>query len=434
MIFVTLFKEKIIKNPFFAGSLVMVLGSNIFNAGQFIYHLLTVKFLSNFYGETLAKIYYGDIAAMLSFLGIASLIQLSLGLTIVKFIASQKSQEKIANFSKWIMYWTVMAGLVICVLTLLVSPFLIKFLNISQPLAFYLLGPILLFYILINSGRSILQGLLQFPKYVLSLLSEVGSNIICLVVLMYAGFAVFGAILSILLGVFFSFLITRVAISKLLSGPKGPKPEIAPLLKYSFPVLLQGLALTSMYTTDLLLVKHFFSPEQAGLYAALAVLGRVVFFGTSPVTHVMFPMIAKRHSHGEAYHNIFYLSVFLVLLVGAAITLFYYLFPQIPLVVLYKEGFLEGSSLLWWFGLFMGLLAVAMLFVQFYLSVGKTKVVGLFLGAAFIQTLLIWFIHTSLLTVIQLSIASVALLVLALFIYFPYHDSPSRWRFGGANK
>lgn len=413
--------KTIIKHPFFTGSLVMILGSNLFNAGQFLYHFLTARSLQHLYGDFLGKAYYGDVAVIISLLGVVAIVQLSLGLTMVKFITSEKTEAVVSNLAKWFVWWTFWLALFVGVLLTFISPFLAEFLNIAQPNVFYLVGPILGLYLLVSTGRSILQGLLQFYKYVISLLSEVLLKIILVVALILAGLAAFGAILAIFLGVFLSFLVTLWALRRYLRGKRGERPAIAPLLKYSFPVLLQGLALTSMYSTDLLLVKHFFPPEEAGLYAGLAILGRIVFFGASPVTHVMFPLIARRYSHGQPYHVIFYLSVLLVTGIAFLVTLTYYLLPSWPILILYGSGFLDGAPLLWWFGVFMGLLALGMLFTQFYLSIGKTKVVILFAASALLQIILIWFIHPDILTVIKLSILSVFLLVLALLVYFPYH-------------
>lgn len=411
------FTKKLVKHPFFAGSLVMVVGSNLYNFGQFVYHFLAGRFLG--------KVFYGDLAAIISILGLVAIIQNAIGLTIVKFVAAEKSGKAVSNLTKWVFWWALWAGLAAAAFTLALSPFLIKFLNIQQPVAIYLLGPTLLFFVLANTGRSVLQGILAFGRYVISLLSEISLKLILTVVFvlfLFTGYAVFGAMVALFLGILASSLITVFFLKDFILGPKGDKPDIVPLIKYSLPVFIQGVALTSMYTADLLLVKHFFSPEQAGIYASLAVLGRVVFFGASPITHVMFPLVARRHSHGERYHNILYLSVFLILSISAFVVLFYYLFPELAIGILYGAEFLAGAPLLWWFGVFMGLVAFAMLLIQFYLSVGKTRIVWLFVLGAILQIVLIWFIHPDLLTVIKLSILSAALLVFSLLVYFPYHD------------
>lgn len=410
---ITRYVRKIIGHPLFAGSMVMVIGSNIYNFGQFIFHFLA--------GRLLGTVYYGDVAALVSTFGLVAFIQLAFGLTIVRFVAVEKDKKAVSNLSKWVNWWSLWAAGGTMLVTLAASPLLAKFLNITDPFAVYLLGPAFFFFIMVSTWRYILQGIIAFNKYVASLLIEGVAKVVLAAVFLLAGFAVSGAIGAIVLAMLLSLFVTRVFLAPYLRGKRGKKPNILPILKYSFPVLIQGLALTSMYSTDLILVKHFFPPSEAGIYASLAILGRIVFFGGSPITSIMFPLVAKRYSHGKAYHNVFYLSTLLVVGGAAALTVVYFLFPRIPIGILFGSQYISGAPYLWWFGVFMGLLAVATHLVQFYLSVGKTRIVYLFVLAAFLQIVLIWFIHPSLLTVVQLSILSAALLLVGLLVYFPYH-------------
>lgn len=412
--------NNIIKNPFLISSLVMVIGSNIYNAGQFIYHIVA--------GRILGPAFYGDLAALINILGIFGLVQISIGLTIVKFISSEKQPEKAKGLTQWAIIWSSGFGISVAVLLVVFAPFISSFLQLTQPAAIYLLAPVIFLYATTTITRSVLQGLLRFGWFVGSLLSEVSIKLILMIPFVFAGYAVIGALGALLIGVFGSLFIGLYPLRDYLKG-WGIKPETSPLIKYSIPAFFQGIALTSMYTIDLFLVKHYFTPESAGLYAALAKLGSIVFFGASPITHVMFPLVARKHSHGEAYHKIFYLSLFLIGGIVSLVILNYILFPLIFLSTL-GQNFLEGAPILWWFGVFMGLLAIAMLFIQFYLSIGKVFVVWLFLAAAFLQALLIVLFHASLVMVIQMSIVAAALLVLSLLIYFPYHD-PSPKGLGG---
>ncbi len=44
---------------------------------------------------------------------------------------------------------------------------------------------------------------------------------------------------------------------------------------------------------DLVLVKHFFPSYEAGQYAAVALVGRVLFYASWAVIHAMFPIAAQ---------------------------------------------------------------------------------------------------------------------------------------------
>lgn len=402
--------KSFIGHPLFTGSAIMVIGHNIFNVGQFIYYFLTIRLLNTSQ--------YGDLAAIISILGIIGIIQFAFGLTIVKFVASQRTKKEVSNLIKWFNYWGFLAGVVAAAVLLVLSSFISSFLNLTEPNIFYLIAPMILLFVIIYIYRSILQGLLLFKIYVASLITDVVVRIVATVVLIILGTALFGALIGMLIGLVSGFIVTRMSLLKYLSGKKGKKPEIVPLLKYSIPVFMQGLAFTSFYSTDILLVKHFFSPHEAGTYAYLSVLGRIALFCTSPITSTMFPIVAKRFTNGQTYHRIFYLCLLFVTSISLFVVILFKLIPHIPISLLNKS---EGGEILWWFGLFMALLGVALLFIQFYLSISESRPVWFFVLAAALQAILIWFIHPSLLAVVQISILSTSLLVVALLVYFPYH-------------
>ena len=143
------------RNPILLGSAIMVIGSNVNNFGQFFYHFISARWL-------LTTAQYGDLAAIISLIGIFSIIQLSLGLTIIRSIASEKNKSKILNLIRWFDLWSIVAGIFLAFLTFLLVPFIVSFLHITEPKAVYLLAPIFLFIIVLFVHRSILQGLLFF--------------------------------------------------------------------------------------------------------------------------------------------------------------------------------------------------------------------------------------------------------------------------------
>lgn len=402
----------ILKHKFLTDSLVMVLGSNVYNFSQVLYHFLAVRYLT--------RADYGDLAAVISILGFIGVIQIAFNLTIVKYISSIHDTKQLGGFIKWIFTKSFLIGLCIAIIIIGLAVPLTNFLNIRGVWYIIILSPILFFFIATMIGRSVLQGLLRFDQYVYSLLAEAGVKIILAIILFALGYQVFGALFAYLLSLVIACAITIYILKKYLLDTNPLAPDIKPFIKYSGYVFIQGLALTSMYSTDLLIVKHFFSSDQAGLYAALAILGRVVFFGSSPIVHVMFPIVAKRHKNGEQYTGIMVMSTILILMFSLAITGIYYYFPALPLGLLFGKNFLDGSELLWLFAVFMALISLAMLLTQFYLSIGKTKPVYFFVVAAILQAILIWVFHPSLYTVIVESILVATLLVISLFVYFIY--------------
>jgi hypothetical protein len=67
------------------------------------------------------------------------------------------------------------------------------------------------------------------------------------------------------------------------------------------------------------LVNHFFIPDAAGLYAAVAMVGRVIFSFSSAVVNSMFPLVAGTREEERRDLKVIATSLLLVLTIGSAI-------------------------------------------------------------------------------------------------------------------
>ena len=204
------------------------------------------------------------------------------------------------------------------------------------------------------------------------------------------------------------------------------------ILSYGIPSSLAALGLTSLISMDILLVKHFYDPQQAGVYAGLSLVGRVIFFLTAPIGTVMFPLLVQRHERRENYNNIFKMAIVLVFIPSILISIFYFLYPDFAIGFFIKNKvYLSGSHLLGLFGLFITIYSLISLFVYYFLSIKKTKVYIAVISSAIVQALLITLYHDSLLKVVIISlIVSVILLVSLLFYYTKVirsHFDQIRW-------
>lgn len=299
-------------NKALTGTLAMLIGSNIYNGGQFVFHILA--------GRSLGKATYADLAAIISIFGIISIVQAAVSLSVVKSVASYSDSDKIGAFTRWATKWSSIFAGIALIICLISTNWLVSFLHLSTPILGYLLGVLLFLYIIVMTWRSILQGLTRFELFSLSLSIESISKLAIFGTAILLGYSLGGAVASMVLSLFIAGLFTFWAIRKYLHAGKEIAPELTGFFKYSLMALLQGLALTMMYSTDLLLVKHFFSADQAGIYTSLSILGRVIFFGITPIAQMMFPMVVKRAAANQAYLKLFYLCIGTVLTMMLVLT------------------------------------------------------------------------------------------------------------------
>lgn len=404
----------LISHPLFFGSAVMIVGSNLSSFLAYIYHLII--------GRLLGPALYGELAAVLSIIGLFTASFAFLGLVVVKFVSAAKEDEIQPLFS-WFGKKTLVIGAIIALLVFLSAPFLSRFLHIRYSIL-VLLVPIFLLAVLSFLYSSFLQGLLRFKQVVIATNFGTLSRLVLGVIFVYLGFSVFGAVLGFLLSIAGGLFLLRFFLKEFrLSSNKKVFKGGKKVLGYSVPIFFSSISIFSLFSTDVILVKHFFEAHDAGIYAALSTLGKVIFYGAAPVGSVMFPMISQRHSRGQGYRKIFMLSLALTFVIATGVLFIYWLLPELSIKILYGDEFLQAAPNLVWFGLFMTIFTLSSLILNFFLSREITKVVSFVAIAAIIQAMGIWFFHDSIFMVIKVSIISVSLLFGSLLIYFGYETS-----------
>lgn len=399
-------------HPLFLGSAIMILGSNGVNFLNYLYRLVM--------GKMLGPESYGELAAVISLLGLLSIVSASISLVVVKYVSSAKSREEVEILINWFKNNILKLSLILFTIFLISAPQFAAFLNTRDVDYFYILAISFLFSLQSMLNRAILQGLFKFKEMVVSLFAENTAKLVLGILLVYLGFKVEGALIGFLIAIFLGWYITTFYLKSYFKKVKETNPNVKSMLNYSFPVLVQTFALTSLYSSDVLLVKHFFSPFEAGIYAALSTLGTIIFYGAGPISSVMFPLISQRQSKGLSYNKIFIYSLLLIGFFSAVLLFIYWIMPEFIIKLLYGPLYIQGSNLLVWFGIFMSLFTLCSLVISYNLSLGKTNVASLPFIAAAVQVILIWFIHDSLFSVVLISLGVTALLFIALLIYSTY--------------
>lgn len=409
--------KEIVLHPLFSGSAVMIFGSNLTNFIAYIYHLVI--------GRMLGPELYGELAAVVSLIGLLAVSFSFFGLVIVKFVSSARTQERKILFS-WFASKSLNIAILAGILLTAVSPFIASFLKIGLSTA-VLVGPIITVFLLSFVYTSFLQGLLRFGRVVVASNVSMLGRLLLGILFVALGFSVFGAIFGLFISAALGLLLGRYFLKDYkVSKNNGPRALGKRILAYAGPIFLVSLSTNSLYSTDVILVKHFFEAGSAGIYAALSTLGKIIFFGTAPVGAVMFPLVSQRKSQGKNYKKVFLLSLLLTLGISLLVLLVYWLAPELSLKILYGDKFLGASPYLVWIGLFMAIFSLGSLIAGFYLSKGDTRIWILVLLAALGQALGIWFFHSSIFQVITVNIISASFLLVSLLIYFGYETSKTK--------
>ena len=204
--------------------------------------------------------------------------------TLPGIIAGRRSRGVFASLHRraWI------AGISIGALLFLFERPLTNYLNLPDPVLISLLALGTAFYIPLGVRRGYIQGVHAFRALAINFMLEGLVRLGGLSLLIGLGMGVKGAVLSSSLAVVVCYF---AAI---------PSPGLVSLRRHGVPISfregLQAIVFFSGQTVinniDIVLVKHFFPPAEAGFYAAVALVGRLVNMCAWSVVNTMFPVSA----------------------------------------------------------------------------------------------------------------------------------------------
>lgn len=404
----------LIKHPIARGSLVVFTGSIVGNFAAYIYHLIV--------GRMLGPLGYGELAALFSLFYLLNVPSGVLQTVLTRYLAAFRTQNEFGrakSLSLWII-WRLL--LVVFVGGICLLPFIrgiSQFLHITNPAA--------LFFIYLTSAIGLLTivqvSLLQaFQKFTLSMIvANIGA--VLRVVGGIVG-ALFGVAETVLAGFITSILSLIAYVVPLRfvynASPRPANVSKNDMVSFAAPSLMSILGMTSLYSTDIILAKHYLSPLEAGYYAALSILGKIIFFASSNISYVLFPIIAERMSQKAHSYKLVYSALVGIAVLSLGITAGYFLFPRFVLHILFGPSYYSAAPYLGWFGIFLTFYSLCQLLVTTFLGRGNTKVWLLVDLAAALQVLvMIWF-HGNIASLLAINISVSLGLFISLLLYYRY--------------
>lgn len=409
------FLTRLIKHELITGTFLVFVGSMIGNVFAFLLNLFLARNLS--YSD------YGIYASLLSVITLALIPAGSINTIILRFSSNYLSKgelDKLKSFYKKIGKFLLLLSLGIFLVFAILSPLVRDYLHLDNTLYVFVVGAVLFISYLQTLNLAFIQGLMKF-----GFLSFVYSfngllRLVMSIFLVFLGFKAYGGLGAMFFMALGSFLICFIPMKNFLIKKEQqihiPTKEIT---DYALPAFFVVLFMTSFTSSDVILVKHFFSSQQAGLYAGLSLVGKVIFYFTAPIPSVMFPLVIKRYNLGANFNKLFYLAIGLVFIPSFLITGFYFLYPDFVIkLFLGGRGYMAIAPYAGLFAFYLMVFSLLNLVVVFFLSLNKIKITPLVVLGALIQIILISNFHSDFYQIIGISILISFVLFVLLMIYY----------------
>lgn len=229
-----------------------------------------------------------------------------------------------------------------------------------------------------------------------------------------------GALLSGTAGMFIAMGIGVWAVRDILKLPGDPLPHdlFSEMRKYSFPVFLSTTMVMVLGNLDIVLVKHFCSPEEAGLYAIAAILGRIALFLPGVLMVVLFPEATKAQTKGKEDTRILWVSLAMTAFLGGGVALVCTFWPEQIIILLFGAKYQAGAELLKIISLAMAMLSVANVIFTYCLARSEFNFLWPLAFGVGLMLLLIFNFHDSAMTIAKMVLYSIEVILAGTLAWY----------------
>ncbi len=275
-------------------------------------------------------------------------------------------------------------------------------------------GPVIMFgfamwlQLLVPVYESAFKGLENLGAMGRLRLIESGSRLLIALVFAYLALRTTAMVFALGLGTFVALALTYSSIRD-LQRLHIVRPNMQEIWEYAKPVLLISATMALLLNLDVIVVKHLFSPEQAGVYAAASLLAKVPFLMSWIFSTVLFPRVIKLHADGLGSSHLLRVSLKWMAAIVVVSTVLNALFANTIFAGIFGSD-TEAANYIVPYAFAMGLLALANLLVTYQLALRKftlAKIVPWFLV---LEIVLLYFFHASVLHVVVVTMLVTALL------------------------
>jgi O-antigen/teichoic acid export membrane protein len=404
--------KRLLGSKLASASLLLMVSMTVVNAGNYVYNLIL--------GRWLGPAMFADLSLIVTLLLVVTFITVPLQMTMARYAAIHTADGDAAALSQ-VRRFTALAalgfGLALTAIFTLGAPLWQGFFHTASAWPFAIFGLALPFSLMQGVERGVLQGQTRFGILAVTYQVEMWTRLLIGVGLVALGFSINGAVLGISLSFVATWLSARLAVKKLPGAKPLDRETRAAIIAFALPVLVSQLGQILINNSDVLLVRRFHAAETAGQYAALALIGRIVFFATWSVVTTMFPIVAQRQKKGEPHRHLLWLSLGIVAGISTPIILAALFFPEFIVTTLFGSQYLGVAHLLWLYALATSLYALANVVINYRLSLGMGRETRFAVAAGVAQVLGILLFHETLAQVVWVQVVVMATLFVLLLAY-----------------
>lgn len=406
-------------------------GDDLFRHGSIMFAAyLIAGALSYFYqmyiGRTLGPDEFGVFGAIFAIHYIFGIFVQGITISTAKFTSQLVGEKKeVGRFFQGIFKKVSLLGFGVFLGLLVSAHSIAALIKIESSFLILVVALNFLFILPLAVNMGSLQG---FERFKLLGGYQVGQNLIkvpCGIILVAAGYGVFGAVGALTIATFLILITSSFSLKSLFFAKAKQKSEydFDSFYKYFFSSLLFSICFAVPANVDVLFVKIFFAEQEAGLYAATAVLGKVLIFLPLGISAAFFPKVSKAHAANKYTSPLLKKALVYSICPVGILTLAYCFFPSYVIILAFGLHYANAYYLVRWYGLAMFFFSVSIVFLNYYLARMEVKYVYLFICLTSIEIALILTFHTAMIQIVLIVLGINLAFLLLLFSNYLYNHS-----------
>ena len=418
-------KTKYILEPIVAGgSILLIVSSFIGNIFDFMYNA--------YLGRVLIVDDFGLITLVGTFLFIARIPMSALSRAVTYKSAYYLGKHKIAIKEFWQylrarIFWISAVATILWIVSI---PWLKDYFRSDSYIPFLLFTPVWIIGAVSAVDSGFLSGNMKFVELAILAVVFSGSKFIYTYLFVSLGFGqyVYATVslamtTTFIIGWYFSLLI------------KQPKISINKKSLYRFPYkffvssVIIKLSEIIFYTSDIILVKHYLSPIEAGQYALISLVGKMIFFIGGLFSQFILPFVSHDEGANVDSSKVFYKLFFASTVVSLATFIGVGLLGYLTTPILFGNKIQPVVYLLPIFGFAMFCFQAGDNIISYHQAKNKMflSIAGLVLGG--LQIILMALFHSNLKEIVLvMSFIGITNFAVMLFFHFTVDKLLASWR------
>lgn len=411
----------------------MFAGISLFNLFNLLFHFFMIR--------NLAPVDYGQLNTLMALFMLITVPANTVQTTITRFVSvfQAKTQcQQIRGFLKHFLLVMAAVALFFFIMMAVGSSLLSSFLQISSPGVILLTGVVLFFAMITPIPWGGLQGLQKFGLLAFNLILNGGLKLFVGILLVAVGWGVLGAMgaiaIAYIVTTFLSLMLVEVSMKK---EERTALPQINPIeenpsslseaYRYFLPVAITLLCFMILTQIDLILVKHLFTPVEAGYYSIAQMVGKVILFLPLPVIMVMFPKVSLLHAQGKRafpvlIHSLMVAGAFCIM--GIFIS---HLFPDRITQMLTGKTYPECNPLIRLFSINMTLFSLTYILLYYHLATHRNLFLYPLVFLTLLQIAVLVLFHETMIEVLTI-VGAVAFGLTVINLYLAYQSERKKKR------